>query len=178
MIDILAMSADTLAEGGFVTERISLDRRLGLVFEDPTVLGFLLVYGHASEMIEEWVKDSTGVIASHQLGLRRAGQKAWNTYVVLLAAEPAEHPQLVALAAIEEDLTGTRKIARSGIRDQADVRTALLALLPLQSAPKLEAVDIVGEIRARTTELEPRVVDAFVSNAEEAVVLQVLEQAP
>jgi hypothetical protein len=34
------------------------------------------------------------------------------------------------------------------------------------------------EIRERTTELPRRVVDAFLSGAEESVVLQVLEESP
>jgi hypothetical protein len=83
---------------------------------------------------------------------------------------------MAALAAIEEDLTGTRKIARSDIRDISDVEAALLPLLPLQSAPKLDAVDMVTEIRQRSTELTPRAVEAFLSGTDVSLVLQVIEE--
>jgi hypothetical protein len=176
MIDLLAAGIEMLQSAGFAAERSSINNREALIFENSTVLGFLFGYNNPPELLGAWVGDAKRAVADHQLGLRRAGQKAWNTYIVLLSAESADHRQSVALAEIEEDLTGTRKIARSGIRDSSDLRAALLPLLPLQSAPKLEAVDIADEIRQRTTQLPSRAVDAFLSNAEESLVLQVLEQ--
>jgi hypothetical protein len=175
MSDILSIATETLIGVGFSVERISINGRDALTFEDATVLGFLLVFSSPSELITRWNDDSRRAISDHQLGLRLAGQKAWNTYMVLLAAGQASFQEGVALSAIEEDLTGTRKIARAGIHDGADLQGALLALLPLQAAPKLEAVDIPSEIRQRATEL-PHAVEAFLSNAEESVVLQALEQ--
>jgi hypothetical protein len=80
------------------------------------------------------------------------------------------------LGAIEEDLTGTRKIAQAGVNEVAELRLALLPLLPFQSAPRLEAVDIAAEIRQRATELPARAVDAFLSSADASVVMQVLEE--
>lgn len=79
---------------------------------------------------------------------------------------------------IEEDLTGTRKIARAGIGDVEQLRTALLPLLPIQSAPSLGAVDMPAEIRLRTTELPKRAIEAYLSGAHEASVIQVLEEEP
>ena len=64
--------------------------------------------------------------------------------VLLARRNPLTIGSRLRYAEIEEDLTGTRKIARSGIRDSSDLRAALLPLLPLQSAPKLEAVDITS----------------------------------
>lgn len=176
MIDILAKSAEVLTEAGFNTGRLSLSERKALLFEDATVVGFLIAYGNPAELIGAWDKDANRAIADHQFGLRRAGQKAWNVYVVLIAAEAADYVHSAALAAVEEDLSGTRKIARAGVGDIADLRAALLPLLPLQAAPKLEAVDIANEIRQRATELPPRAIDAFLSKIEEAVVMHVLEE--
>lgn len=178
MIDMLTSSADLLTEARFITERASINGREALVFEDATVLGFLFTYGNPRELIGAWDEDASQAITDHQFGLRRAAQKAWNAYVVFLAAGDGDYANSAALAAIEEDLAGTRKIARAGIGSLADLRAALLPLLPLQSAPKLEAVDIVAEIRQRATELQPRAIDAFLSTAEETVVIQVLEEAP
>ena len=178
MIDILPASSEMLAGADFSTRVTSAGDGEVLTFEDATILGFLFAYNDPRELIKNWVEDTDGAVKNHQFGLRLAGQKAWNAYVVLLSAAEADFAQFSALSAIEEDLTGTRKIARSGITEVADLRAALLSLFPLQTAPKLEAVDILAEIRQRTTELPPRVVDAFLSNADGAVVVQVLEEKP
>jgi hypothetical protein len=53
---------------------------------------------------------------------------------------------------------------------------ALLPLLPVQSAPILDAVDSKSEIRQRATEISPKLLDAFLSEADEQIVLQILEQ--
>src|SRR3546814_2679164 len=142
------------------------------------LLGFVCVYDSSAELMESWSKDSDQAISTYQFGLRRSGTKAWNTYLVLLTPESADYAKAVSLGAIEEDLSGTRKIARAGIQNPADLSAALLPLLPLQSAPRLEAVDMRKEIRQRTTEVPTRVVDAFHSTAEEAMVIQVLEESP
>ncbi len=152
MMEIITLSAEVLSEVGFTTSRISINDRDVLVFEDPTVLGFLFAYENSGELIGAWEKDAGRAIADNQFGLRRAAQKAWNTYVVLVAGETGDYSHSSALAAIEEDLTGTRKIAR--------------------------AVDIQAEIRQRATELPPRAIDAFLSAADGTVVMQVLEEAP
>lgn len=178
MREILHSSGQLLKEAGYATEQVTLDQRQALMFEGSTVLGFLFVYESVADLMKNWASDSDSAIAAYQFGLRKSGIKAWNTYLVLLTPEPPDYARIVSLGAIEEDLGGTRKIARAGIRDQADLGAALLPLRPLQSAPRLEAVDMKKEIRERTTELPQRVVDAFLSGAEESVVLQVLEESP
>lgn len=170
------MSSEMLTESGFTTTRIPVGGREALVFEDSTVIGFLFDYVDPEELLNSWVSDSSRAIADQQLGLRRAGLKAWNTYTIVIARQPANHQDLVALAGIEEDLSGTRKIARAGVQTSADLRVALLTLLPIQSAPRLEAVDLVAEIRLRTSGTPSRAVDAFLSSTDESVALQVLEQ--
>lgn len=178
MSEILQSSSELLREAGYAAEQVTIGHREALVFEGDTVLGFLFAYDSAVDLMRGWTADSDNAIAAYQFGLRKSGIKAWNTYLVLLTPEPADYARIVSLGAIEENLTGTRKIARAGIRDLADLGAALLPLRPLQSAPRLEAVDMKKEIRERATELPPRAVDAFFSNADESVVLQVLEESP
>lgn len=177
-MEIIDATEGLLTGIGFTVLRSSVKGREVLIFEDDSVIGFVFSYSSAQSLIAGWGRDSEAAVSAHQLALRRAGQKAWNTYVVLLASGEASHAETAALAAIEEDLIGTRKIARSGMKDTSDVEAALLPLLPLQSAPRLDAVDMVLEIRQRATELPPRAVDAFVSGIEESVVLQVIEEMP
>lgn len=178
MSKILHSGSELLREAGYSNEQVSIGQREALVFEGDTVLGFLFSYDTVVDLMKNWAADSDNAIAAYQFGLRKSGIKAWNTYLVLLTPEPPDYARLVALGAIEEDLGGTRKIVRAGVRDTADLGAALLPLRRLQSAPRLEAVDMKREIRERTTELPPRAVDAFLSGAEESVVLQVLEESP
>jgi hypothetical protein len=178
MIDLIASSMAILNKAGLNTEPLSLADRSGIAFESHTVLGFLLAYDNPDELIAHWDQDSTRLVAMHQLALRRAGVKAWNTYTVFLTSGRVDQVRTAALTAIEEDLSGTRKIVRASINDLYDLHSALLTLLPLQSAPHLEAVNMAEEIRQRTTELQPRAVDAFLSSAEESLVIQVLEEEP
>ena len=176
MTDILALSEEVLREAGFAIRKISVAGRPAIAFENPTSLGFVFAYDTPSEILATWSQDADTAVSAHQLVLRRARQKAWNAYAVFLAREAADYVAAAALSAIEEDLVGTRKIARAGVLDSADVRAALLPLLPLQSAPLLQAVDFVEEIRQRTTELPSRAVDAFLSSADDSVVIQVFEE--
>lgn len=178
MIEILQSCNDLLRESGYSVERAAIGQGEALVFEGDIVLGFLFAYDSSADLMKSWPTDSDAAISTYQFGLRKSGTKAWNTYLILLTPEPADYAKAVSLGAIEEDLGGTRKVVRAGIQDVADLSAALLPLLPLQSAPRLEAVDMRKEIRQRTTELPVRVVDAFLSGAEESVVIQVLEESP
>lgn len=178
MIDILQSSNDLLNDAGYLAQRLRIGQREALIFEGDTVQGFLFVYDSSVSLMKSWSVDSDVAIATYQFGLRKSGSKAWNTYLVLLTPESSDYVSASLLSAIEEDLRGTRKVAKGGIQNLADLHAALLPLLPLQNAPRLEAVDMQEEIRQRATELPPRAVEAFLSDAKEAVVIKVLEEMP
>jgi hypothetical protein len=178
MIDLIEESQRMLREVGCATVVFESDRYKALAFENLTVLGFIFAYESPLHLLQRWTADFNEAITKNQLGLRRAQAKAWNTYTIFLAQDVPQYTEMVALSAIEEDLRGTRKIARAGIKDGEDLRVALLPLLPIQNAPRLEAVDMKAEIRLRTTELPPRTVEAFLSDALETLIMQVLEEEP
>ena len=148
------------------------------VIENGTLLGFVIAYDTAGDLLSHWSDDTDRLVAQRQFQLRAAGIKAWNIYVLLLTPERANYAQAVALSSIEEDFAGLRKIARAGCKHGPDILRALLPLMPLQSAPVLDAIDSQGEIRQRTTELYPNVVDAFLSAADTHIVVQLLEDEP
>jgi hypothetical protein len=180
MTDVIDLCRETLGEANFSTRRVEMmpDRSVDvLAFESDTVLGFILAYDRFEVLAASWRTDIEGLFSSHRFGLRHAGDKAWNAYAVILSRVAAVDQEVTALGSIEEDLIGFRKITYAGISDATDVRNALLPLLPLQSAPKLEAVDMSAEIRVRTQELPSRVVDGFLAAADESVMLQVMEEA-
>lgn len=145
------------------------------VFENDSVLGFVLFFEEPGELLANWRSASASVLQSAQFALRRAENKAWNTYLLFLAKNAGDYGQNINLGAIEEDLVGTRKIARAGLATPDDIRLALLPLLPVQNAPQLEAVEMAAEIRLRTTELPAELMDTFLAAGPDSTLLQLLE---
>lgn len=175
MSDILGMVQEQLLAGGYSVGTADDQDGPVVLFENDSILGFVLCFADAADLLERWQVTSQRVLQSAQFALRRAERKAWNAYLVFLAEAPGDYGQNIMLGGIEEDLVGTRKIARAGIADAEDVRAALLPLLAIQNAPRLDAVDMPAEIRLRTSELPGELVDAFLSGAAESTLLQVLE---
>jgi len=164
-----------LHEAGHSIDRVSSPLDL-LIFESATVVGFVFAYENAGELLRRWNTDMIRVISEYQLGLRRAQAKAWNTYAVFLAVDDPTFTERVALSSIEEDLTIARKIARAGVREGAGARNALLSLLPIQHAPRLEPVDMVAEVSLRAGGVPPKSLEAFLSGAPDTSIVQVLEE--
>lgn len=175
MTDVVAGTQRLLREAGMASVQTELPGATALVFEGATVLGFVLIYDDVESLLGRWRRDTHSLIAVHQFGLRRAQSKAWNTYEVLVGLSTPTDLQRAALRAIEEDLVGTRKIAWGGAPSPGLMKEALLPLLPLQHAPYIEAIDMKAEIRLRTTEIPPDLVDTFLSAAAESHVAQALE---
>ena len=177
-MELIPECAQLFQRSGFTTDHIIVNGRDAVVFEDVTVIGFVFEYDDVPSLLSSWDADAEDTIRKYQFELRRAAVKAWNLYTIFLTIDSAEGSQPAALSVIEENLSGTRKIARSGIRNSLELRDALLALLPLQAAPEMAAVDIVDEIRQRATEIDPRVLEAFFAGSNDLAILQVLEDQP
>jgi hypothetical protein len=136
---------------------------------------FVVVYDSVSELIASWKSDGNHIAMRYRPALQAARQKAWNAYLVLIAEEPADFGEALLLGQIEEDLEALRKITKAGVKDASAARQALLPLLPFRAAPSLDPIDMPKEIAARTTELDDSLVAAFLSSADETVVMQLLE---
>lgn len=175
MIDILHVARETLMQAEYSVDRIGDDARPALVFEGDAYLGFVLAYPDVPTLQALRVSDANQLIARFTPELRLADEKAWNVYVVWLAQGDATEAQEAELALLEEDLAGTRKVAAGGIETASDVEAALANLLPLKTPPALNAVDVPAEIRSRTTELDPRAVQSFLSGASASQVAQALQ---
>ena len=174
MIDLKVVEG-ILSEAGYSVGRLSSVPDEVQTFESDTVLGFVLGYQKADALIADWENDTKRVLSAAQFALRRADAKAWNVYFVLLAEQSGDYGQTVAISAIEENLVGTRKVARAGIATGDELRAALLPLLPVQNTPRLEGVDMQAEIRLRTTELPRELIETFLSGASDATLVQLLE---
>ncbi|MDZ7802976.1 hypothetical protein [Thiohalophilus sp.] len=68
MIDILTDSSNILREYGYKIDRLFVDEKEVLAFEDATVIGFLFAYDSSDQLINNWEKDSDRVIVNQQLG--------------------------------------------------------------------------------------------------------------
>ncbi|MCP4319542.1 MAG: hypothetical protein GY789_27050 [Hyphomicrobiales bacterium] len=172
---LLSQAKDVLAQAGFAAHPNLTGDADSFAFENNTILGFAICFEEPSELISDWRIRAEQILKRRQFQLRAAGSKSWNLYLVLLAEADGQESQFVELNLIEEDLQGMRKIARCGLADVNLVREALLSILPVQSSPILEAIDMKSEIQTRTSEVSESIVDAYLSKAEIAMVLQHIE---
>jgi hypothetical protein len=181
MNDILETVRDVLTDARFAVRQLqpmtgpSGSMHCAIAFESDTVIGFVLAYNTVAALVEGWRAASETLVGSQSELLGAAGPKAWNTYLVLLSHDDANFGEALALGQIEEDLEGMRKIARAGVRGPAATESALLPLLPFRAAPVLEPINMAAEITDRAGELSPEIVRAFLSGADQAVVLQIVE---
>jgi hypothetical protein len=176
-MDVLAEAATLLIDAGYdaIDPIEARPRHVG--FENDTVMGFVLAFDSPSALLREWEGCSDQLLNSYRFALRHGNKKAWNVYTVFLARGCASSGDTAVMAGIEENLVGTRKIARA-IEGIEDLRNALLPLLPFQNSPRLEEVNFRHEIELRCQELPTRAVKAFLSGDSETVVLPVLEEEP
>lgn len=164
-----------LVNGGYSVGELHVGACNIVIFENATVLGFVFLYRDSMQLLENWRAHSDLVLRETQFSLRRAGEKAWNTYTVFLSADHANPHDRAKLQGIEEDLVGTRKIARAGVKDPEELRLALLPLMGIQYAPKLEPIDMAKEIRLRTSELPDELIDGFIADAPKSMMTKLLE---
>ena len=175
MSSVIQLAQEQLDLGGYAVALGGDTEGQIITFENASILGFVICFPDPAALIDRWRSASERALKAAQFALRRADAKSWNAYVVLLAEAPGDYGQNIALGAIEEDLVGTRKIARAGIATSEDARAALLPLLEIQNAPQLEAVDMAAEIKLRTSELPTELVEAFLSEAADSTLIQLLE---
>jgi hypothetical protein len=175
MSTILETAAELLQEHGYVVVLKHTDVP-HLLFESEECLGLMIAFADPETLLGNWSIQSAALLEAQKLGLRRSLEKAWNSYLVLLSAARADRLQQALMDSVEEDLVGTRKIARAGMTSREEIARAILPLLPLQSAPNLQPVDMKEEVRIRASQLPPAVMDAFLAGRDASTVMQLLEE--
>lgn len=146
-------------------------------FENDLSFGFIFCYPTTEKLLERWRNDNGEILSRFQFQLRTAGEKSWNAYSIFFSFGGSDNAQNLLLTRIEEDLSGTRKIARSIAAETDGIRSGLLPLLSIQNPPILGPVDMVEEIRARASGLPVVAVDAFLVSAPNGEVLRLMERS-
>jgi hypothetical protein len=146
-------------------------------FENSTILGFLHVFETAADLLVSWETVQGRVLARHAAELRAAGVKAWNVYSILLTSERAPERRR-EVERLEEDLSLTRKIARTAIQVVEDLDHVLLPLAPIRAKPLLENANVGGRVRARAKDLPPPALRAFLGGATPEEVAEMLGAHP
>lgn len=134
-----------------------------LYFEDECLLGAVASFDTVSTLISEWAKVQSDFLHANSAQLRRATEKAWNCYTLLLSPETPSPEHAVALAAIEEDFVATRKVARGGILTATDLQRAIMTLLPLQATPVMDE-RLTPDLASRLSDLPDEVVQMILGD--------------
>ena len=176
MTKVLKEAESILLEAKYNVVPFAEDGKEYLAFENNALFGFLHTYNSIDELLSSWRDDKDKLLRKFTPQFRVAGPKAWNVYTVLVTTDNATEIQFHALQDIEEDLTETRKIARSNLETADDVRAALLSLLPFAYIPILPPLNIRAEIAMRAQELPAKALKAFLSDSDLAEVAKLLEE--
>jgi hypothetical protein len=156
-MNLLGEARTILGSAGYATMSGQADDIFS--FEDSTLLGFVWVAPSVQALLEGWQKKQDDFLSARDRELRRAKEKSWNVYSVLLTEDEANEGQDADLMRVEEDFRGTRKIARSGLRATYQVNRAILPLLPIQNRLSLGDVDVLSRLRDRLTSINGRMAE-------------------
>ena len=176
MIDVTQEIEIALRNGGYESSRTKVGDRVVVSFEDSVVLGFAHFFETTDELWELWREAERSVLNRYSTQFRSAGDKAWNTYTVLLAREDTSTMSFERVARIEEDMRETRKIVHTPVQSSEDVRIAILPLLPLLNQPKLKATDFAEQIRAQPSGLSAVTLEAFLGSASSETIATLLKE--
>lgn len=151
-------AADLLRDGGYLVAARQLegtDEPL-LVAESPYVLA-VLIAGDRWADVQDTV-DAAQVALANWSSRDDASSRRWDLYVVVLLRHWPETPQEgAAIERAEANTELARKIVRSHVADNDDLRRALRPLLPLTPVGHIAMPDVSAalEKRLRVHGIEP-----------------------
>jgi hypothetical protein len=160
IMDQLNWARRLLEESGYFVEMVQ-DQ---LVFEDQTLYGFISFPLTVRDLIDGWESVQDTFLKKYALSIRRGDLKSWNAYSVFLCAEKATEVERTILADLEENFRATRKIVKTHVLSQKDVKQALFPLLPIQHPVQLSAENLKERILERIS-LSPSQKEALFSDA-------------
>jgi hypothetical protein len=134
---LIGTAAQHLAENGYRVVREPLHPALptdrALLAEDPYSVVAVAAFDNWTQLESDWTEAQGALVEILNRRLTRADPKAWDGYLILLCAGPADTRD--AVARIERDTSRVRKLVAAGadLVTTADVMRALAPLLPLRA---------------------------------------------
>ena len=171
MSDLLSRAQLVLRDVGYETWEVNTQGQTVVAFENQALLGFVYSFDTAPSLLRDWKSTEQATLKQFAARFKTAGDKAWNVYSVFLTEAPALG---IPLAEIEEDLSLTRKIARAGLKTNADIAKALLSILPIQSMPTLSGSDFLMRLSPHLDGIHEGVFEALLGDATPADVAGML----
>ena len=145
-----------------------------LYFEDSTIMGQVHVLASAAEIVETWESLQDNFLRRNASRLLVDTTKAWNLYTILLASHAPPIDLARALFSLEDDLRGTRKIARAGVLTKRDIAAALAPILPFHSVPSVAPIDASVALAERLHSVAPPLQGLVTGASTEALVASLL----
>lgn len=150
---ILIDGRTMLEAAGFATRSPSAtsDR---FYFEDSLLIGAVIEHVTVESMIRRWEQEQDSFLGECSPVLQTSPLKAWNIYTVHLTPTALSPDQSSKLFEIEEDFRGTRKIARAGVQTKEALQSALLPILPIQTAVALSHENLSDRLSQRLSAVD------------------------
>lgn len=145
----LSEEARTVLETGGFRTALGVSSANTVYFEDDNIVGAVFIHPTLADLIASWEECQDRFLGSNSRALRSDPIKAWNIYTVHLTADHGFPSLMSDTFDIEQDFRGTRKIVRAGVAKRADVREALLPLLPLQHRTSITPSNISKRLKER-----------------------------
>jgi hypothetical protein len=143
-------------------------------FEDSSLLGIVWHAPSVPALLDGWRSRQDSFLNERDRSLRRANEKSWNVYCVALTEDEPTPENLLRLAQIEDDFSGTRKIARAGVRAPSQLTRALLPLLPIQNRLSLSGTDSIERLQARLSSIDEQLARTLLMPAKAETVAQLI----
>jgi len=156
---VLGDATTLLRRAGYSSEPSVLGGLEALVFEDASLLGFVVYLEDVAGMMHSHRELSEAFLMVHAARLRLDPLKAWNIYSVFLTGQQASPEDALELRRLEGDLTGTRKIIRAGVRSLEQLRFAMGPLLPIRNLSLPDSA--ISRIEGKLNDEEKKFFAAF-----------------
>lgn len=173
-MNLLTESRSLLEQAGYRTT-LDVTHVSSCHFEDETILGVILVYDTASDLLSRWEDGQDRFLRSNSTKLRNDPVKVWNIYTIHLTSQSIDLPQQNDPFDIEQDFRGTRKIVRTGIQSRTLLREALLPLLRIQHRIAMSPKHVTQRLAERLSRSSPVLLQLLEEIATEDIANALLE---
>jgi len=162
-MNIIHETNSILELSGYKTKYTDADANL-LYFEDDCLLGFVTVFLTVGELSTQWKEKHDAFLTKNAGRLRVSPLKAWNCYSIFLTPDDTDSFPMHTFLEIEDNLQGTRKIARYSVRTRKDIIHALYPIMPIQNRVALSSEKFLDRVKERV-DLKERTIAAFLGGA-------------